>query len=358
VLEKEPEVGRHQTGHNSGVVHAGLYYQPGSLKAQLCTRGRRLLQEFCADSGLPYIECGKLVVARDESELAPLAAIEKRATANGVPGLQRFDGPGLRRIEPNAAGVAALHSPHTAITDFAAVARALAASLDVRTSTPVVGIETGPDGVRLRTPAGVERTDLVVICAGLHSDTLARSSGTGTRIVPFRGEYWRLRPDRSDLVRGLIYPVSDPRYPFLGVHLTRRVDGAVDLGPNAVLGLSREAYRRRDVDLRWVAAAARDAALWRMARAHWRTGLHEMAGSLSKQVFVRRAATLLPGLRAADVVRAPAGVRAQAVDDSGALVDDFRISRAGQVVTVLNAPSPAATSSLAVAEYISRSLSE
>lgn len=362
VLEKEPEVGRHQTGHNSGVVHAGLYYEPGSLKAELCTRGRDLLKQFCADHGLPYEECGKVVVAVDESELAALGGIEARATANRVPGLRRLDRAGLAVVEPHAAGVAALHSPHTAITDFAAVARALAAETDVRTSVAVTAVRPGRGSVGIDV-AGSDPldADAVVLCAGLHSDRLARTAGdTGaTRIVPFRGEYWRLRPHRTGLVRGLIYPVPDPRYPFLGVHITRRVDGGVDLGPNAVLGLSREAYRRRDVDLSWVARAAADPALWRLARAHWRTGLHELAGSLSKRVFVTRAARLLPGLASADVVRAPAGVRAQAVDATGRLVDDFRISRLGEggrVVAVLNAPSPAATSSLAVAEHICRAL--
>jgi L-2-hydroxyglutarate oxidase LhgO len=361
VLEKEAAVGRHQTGHNSGVVHAGLYYPPGSLKAALCARGREMLRRYCAERDLPYEECGKLVVARHEGELDRLAAIETRARANRVPQLARLDAVGLRRVEPHAAGVAALHSPRTAITDFAAVAAALARDLDVRTGFAVARLSARPSGVAITGATGGElEVDVVVLCAGLQSDVLARQAegpgpGGGPVIVPFRGEYWRLTPAAAGMVRGLIYPVPDPRYPFLGVHFTRRVDGGVDVGPNAVLSLAREGYRRRDVDPRWMAQTLLRPAVVRMARANWRAGVHEMAGSWSKRVFVARAATLVPGLRAADVVAAPAGVRAQAVDPDGSLVDDFRIRRlgpGGRVIAVLNAPSPAATSSLAIAEHI------
>jgi len=358
VLEKEAAVGRHQTSHNSGVVHAGLYYPPGSLKARLCTRGRALLAAFCAEHDLPYVECGKLVVARHPGELERLERVEARARANGVPGLERLDGAGLRRVEPHACGVAALHSPRTAITDFAAVARALGADLDVRTGFEVTAIHSSGREVALQSAAGAELTaDRVVVCGGLQSDVLARRAGAtdGPVTIPFRGEYWRLRADLSELVRGLLYPVPDPRYPFLGVHFTRRVDGRVDLGPNAVLGLAREGYRRRDVDARWLAATMAGRPFRRMARAHWRAGAYELAGSLSRHLFVRRAATLLPGITAADVEPAPAGVRAQAVDPDGTLADDFRLSRpdpGGRVLAVLNAPSPAATSSLAIAEHI------
>ena len=363
VLEKEPGVGLHQTGHNSGVVHAGLYYPPGSLKAQLCARGRMLLRDFCVEHGLPYIECGKVVIARDGSELERLAEIEMRARANQVPGLRRLDPAGLREVEPHAAGVAGLHSPRTAITDFAAVARALAgtAAVEVRTGFDVTGFEAGAGPVVTVRGAGGEpvAADQVVLCAGLQSSALTRGAGgpdgAGLRIVPFRGEYWRLRPARAGLVRGLIYPVPDPRYPFLGVHFTRRVDGHVDLGPNAVLGLALEAYHRRDVDPAWLSQMLRWPGFWRMARSNWRAGAHELIGSVSKRVFVRRAATLLPGIVAADVERAPAGVRAHAVDRSGGLLDDFRITHLGpegRIVAVQNAPSPAATSSLAIAEHI------
>ena len=358
VLEKESAVGLHQTSHNSGVVHAGLYYPSGSLKAQLCARGRRLLQEFCSDRGLPYQECGKVVVARHDGELDRLADIEARARANGVPGLRRLDGAALAEVEPHAAGVAALHSPHTAITDFASVARALASDLDVRTGFDVTSFDVRPDRVTVVGTGGREaEADRVIVCGGLHSDALARMAGAaaGPVIVPFRGEYWRLVPEKAGLVRGLIYPVPDPRYPFLGVHLTRRVDGSVDLGPNAVLGLAREGYRRRDIDPRWLAATLSRPAFWAMARDHWRAGAHELSGSLSKRVFVARAATLLPAITAADVERAPSGVRAQAVDVAGDLIDDFCITRVGtdgRIVAVVNAPSPAATSCLAIAEHI------
>jgi L-2-hydroxyglutarate oxidase LhgO len=362
VVDKESQVGRHQTSHNSGVVHAGLYYPPGSLKARLCGRGRVLLRDLCAEQGLPYVECGKVVVARHSGELERLAQIEARARAGGVPELRRLDGSGLRGIEPHATGVAALHSPRTAITDFAAVARYLAAGLDVRTGFDVSAVSGRGGDVVVESAAGdAVPADRVIICAGLQSDVVARRAGDGAdpAIVAFRGEYWRLVPDRSDLVRGLIYPVPDPRYPFLGVHFTRRVDGGVDLGPNAVLALARQAYRRGDVDPAWIVGLLRSRAFRRMARANWRAGAHELAGSLSKRVFVARAATLVPEITAADVVRAPAGVRAQAVDPDGTLVDDFRLSRPGgdpRVVAVRNAPSPAATSCLALAEHICDSL--
>lgn len=362
VLEKEGAVGRHQTSHNSGVVHAGLYYPAESLKADLCARGRQLLARFCADRGLPYQECGKVVVARHPGELERLADVEARARANGVPELRRLDPTGLAEVEPHARGVAALHSPHTAITDFGAIATALAAGLDVRTRFEVGSFRLRPDQVTVGGTAGEEvAADRVIICGGLQSDVLARMAGAegGPSIVPFRGEYWRLVPAKADLVRGLIYPVPDPRYPFLGVHFTRRVDGHVDLGPNAVLGLAREGYRRRDLDPSWLGGLVRSRAFWAMARNNWRAGAHELAGSLSKRLFVARAATLLAGITISDVEPAPAGVRAQAVDAGGALIDDFRIVRVGsdaRVVAVINAPSPAATSCLAIAQHICDSL--
>jgi L-2-hydroxyglutarate oxidase LhgO len=356
VLEREPEVGRHQTSHNSGVVHAGLYYPPGSLKADLCARGRTLLQAFCADHDIPYQECGKLVVAVDGGEVHRLDAIETRARANQVPGLRRLDAGGLQRVEPAATGVAALFSPHTAITDFAAVARAMAAELDVRTGFDVAGVEARGRGAVVHAGVpGLEVTaDQVVLCAGLRSDLLDPDRA-GPVIIPFRGEYWRLLPAWAEQVRGLIYPVPDPRYPFLGVHFTRRVDGTVDVGPNAVLSLAREGYRRSQVDARWLAATLRTPTFWRMARRNWRAGAHELVGSASKRVYARRAARLVPGLQPADLLAARTGVRAQAVDPDGSLVDDFRVTRSGdsgQIMAVRNAPSPAATSSLAIAGYI------
>ncbi|HET6965706.1 MAG TPA: L-2-hydroxyglutarate oxidase [Acidimicrobiales bacterium] len=364
VLEKEPQVGLHQTSHNSGVVHAGLYYPAGSLKARLCARGRVLLERFCRDHGIPFVECGKVVVARHDGELERLAEVESRARANGVPDLRRLTAGDLAAVEPHATGVAALYSPRTAITDFASVARALASGLDVRTGFDVKSIRPSGREVVIGTASGDAVTaDRVVICAGLHADELAKRAGAGggPATVPFRGEYGRLTPERASLVRGLIYPVPDPRYPFLGVHFTRRVDGGVDLGPNAVLALAREGYRRTDVEPAWLWRLISSRGFWAMARANWRAGAYEMAGSLSKRVFVARAATLVPGITAADVERAPAGVRAQAVGRDGSLLDDFRITGAGaggRVTAVLNAPSPAATSCLAIAEYICDSMAE
>ncbi|MEU6746139.1 L-2-hydroxyglutarate oxidase [Spirillospora sp. NPDC046719] len=364
VLDKEARIAAHQTGHNSGVAHAGLYYAPGSLKATLCRRGIGLLKEYCAEKGLPYEECGKVVVARDAGELGPLEEIERRATANGVPGLRRLTGAELREIEPHAAGVAALHSPTTAIVDFPAVARAFADDVaagggEVQLGFEVVRLGRAGDRVRVGSPGGEELVfDLLIVCAGLQSDRVARLAGDAAEpaIVPFRGEYYRLVPSRTDLVRGLIYPVPDPRYPFLGVHFTRRVDGGVDVGPNAVLALAREGYRRRDVRPADLWETLRFPGFRHLARRHWRTGAKELYGSAVKRAFVAQARGFVPELTADDVVAAPAGVRAQAVDADGSLVDDFRIGRVGPVVTVRNAPSPAATSSLAIAEHVTARL--
>ncbi|MEV4255124.1 L-2-hydroxyglutarate oxidase [Spirillospora sp. NPDC049652] len=357
VLDKEDRVAAHQTGHNSGVAHAGLYYAPGSLKATLCRRGIGLLKEYCADRGLPYDECGKVVVARTSRELEPLLDIEKRAAANGVPGLRRLTAAELREVEPNARGVAALHSPTTAIVDFPAIARAYARDVTDAGGTLRLGFEvTGISrrGERVAVTSGDEELvfDRLVVCAGLQSDRVARlaGDGPGPAIIPFRGEYYRLT--RPDLVRGLIYPVPDPRYPFLGVHFTRRVDGGVDVGPNAVLALAREGYRRRDVNLRDLRETLAWPGFGALARQHWRTGAKEVYGSLFKHAFVKEARSFVPSLKASDVVHAPAGVRAQAIDPDGSLVDDFRISRLGPVTSVRNAPSPGATSSLAIAEYV------
>ena len=357
VLEKEPVVAGHQTSHNSGVVHAGVYYPPGSLKAQLCTRGRTLLKDYCERNGIPYEECGKVVVARDSREVPLLREIERRAFENSVPDIRWLDSSALAEAEPHARGVAALHSPRTAIVDFAQVARVLARDIDVRLGFEVTGVRSAPTEVVFSGPAGEVKADRAVICAGLQTDRIAKLAGDvdGPEIIPFRGEYWRLSTAAEHLVRGLIYPVPDPAYPFLGVHLTRRIAGGVDVGPNAVLALSREGYRRRDVSLRDTADALRYPGFKAMARRNWRAGVSELRGSFSKRVFANEARRLVPELDDAHLIRAPAGVRAQAVDPDGSLVDDFRISRAGgrgQIITVRNAPSPAATSSLAIAELI------
>jgi L-2-hydroxyglutarate oxidase LhgO len=360
VLEKEAAVGLHQTSHNSGVVHAGLYYQPGSLKARLCRRGVGLLRAFCIERGLPYDECGKLVVAVDERELPRLDGLEQRARANGVRGLRRLDAAALRDIEPHAGAIAALHSPETAITDFHRVATAFADDVTargggVRTGAAVARVRAGHGSAVVELRDGSELlADHAIVCAGLHSDRLARASGEPAepRIIPFRGEYWRLRDERCDLVKGLIYPVPDPSLPFLGVHLTRKVDGSVWIGPNAILGLAREGYRRGAFRLRDVGETLAWPGTPRLMRRHWRAGAAEIARAASKRMFIREARRYVPGLGCDDAIRAPAGVRAQAVDRDGSLVDDFRLRGNGRVTWVRNAPSPAATSSMAIAEEI------
>jgi L-2-hydroxyglutarate oxidase LhgO len=359
VFEKESGVARHQTGRNSGVAHAGLYYPPGSLKAQLCRRGLGLLKDYCRAHDLPYDERGKLVVARDELEVGRLRDIESRATANGVEGLAWLDAAQLRELEPHVTGVAALHSPYTAIVDFSAVCRVVADQLAATGAHLALGFEvTSIDrrGNEIVVHSGdrAEAVDVLVVCAGLHADRVARLAGDdrSPRIMPFRGEYLRLVEGRRELVHKLIYPVPDPRYPFLGVHFTPRVDGNVDIGPNAVLALAREGYRWRDVRIRDAADALAWSGFSRLARRHWRTGIREVGGSLSKRAFVAEARTFVPDLRVADVVPAQAGVRAQAVDPDGTLVDDFRITELERIVLVRNAPSPGATSSFAIAEVI------
>ncbi len=360
VFEKEAAVGQHQTGRNSGVVHAGIYYQPGSAKAAMCRRGVELLHGYCAERGLPWDARGKLVVARDGTETERLREIGRRALANGVPGVRWLEPAAIRELEPEVTGQAALLSPATAITDYPAIARSFAADLtaaggELLTATPVAAVHPrGGDRVEVVTPGGTRQLSRLVICAGLQTDLLARAAGDGPapEIVPFRGEYLRLRPHARGRVRHLIYPVPDPAYPFLGVHVTPRVDGEVDIGPNAVLALAREGYRRRDVSWGQLSRLARSAAFHRLARQNWRAGLRELRGSVSRRAFLAEARSYLPWLSPGDVMAAPAGVRAQAVDPDGSLVDDFRIHQAGPVTAVRNAPSPAATASMAIAEHI------
>jgi L-2-hydroxyglutarate oxidase len=358
VFEKEDRVAVHQTGHNSGVVHAGLYYKPGSLKAELCAKGRVLIREYCAEHGLPYQQCGKLVVAVEEAELARFDALEQTATANGVPGLRRIDAAEIREIEPHATGLVALHSPETAITDFVAIARTVAQEIEaaggeVRLSTEVTGIERSVGGVVVTTARGRETVDRLVVCAGLQSDRLAGGDRKeGPRIVPFRGEYMTVSAAKREFVRGMVYPVPDPRYPFLGVHYTRRVSGELEVGPNAVLALGREGYRRSAVKAQDVRDIVSWPGFWKMARQHWRTGVTEVRGTVSKRAYMKFAQRYVPDIDVADVVRARSGVRAQAVERDGSLVDDFRITHTDGVTNVRNAPSPAATSSFAIAEYV------
>jgi L-2-hydroxyglutarate oxidase LhgO len=360
VLEKEESLARHQTGHNSGVVHAGLYYAPGSLKARLCTRGRELMKDFCAEKGVVYDERGKVVVATRQTEVGPLRRLHERATTNGVPGLRWLEGSELAQVEPHVTGVAGLHSPHTAIVDFVAAANAMAddvraAGGEIRTGVPVARVTKNGARPRVELLAGETlAADRVIVCAGLHSDRLARASGEDAepRIVPFRGEYFALAPGRTHLVNGLIYPVPDPTLPFLGVHLTRKFDGSVWLGPNAVLATALEGYRRSAVVWRELFETLAWPGTRRMMRRHWKAGAGELYRSTRKRAFISELQRYVPELEVADAVPAPAGVRAQAVDRDGSLVDDFRLGVTDHVVWVRNAPSPAATSSLAIAEEL------
>jgi L-2-hydroxyglutarate oxidase LhgO len=359
LLEKEDRLGAHQTGHNSGVVHAGLYYEPGSLKATLCRRGVGLLQDFVTTHDIAYDECGKVVVALDERQAGRLDAIHARAVANGVPDVRMVDADGLRALEPHAVGVRALHSPHTAIVDFPAVTQALAAELaaaggTVRLGHEVTALAEDGQGVRVGGAGAEEEFDLVVVCGGLQSDRLAALLGEPRepRIVPFYGDYF-LVPDRQrSLVRGMVYPVPDPRYPFLGVHLTPRVDGALMLGPNAFLSLGRESYERRRVVPRDVRDAVGFAGFWRFAARNLTAAVRESRTALSPAHFVAEARKYVPELDGVGVTRGPRGVRAQAMDRAGRLVDDFVITGTDRVVLVRNAPSPGATSALAIAEHV------
>jgi L-2-hydroxyglutarate oxidase len=359
VLEREAQIGVHQTGHNSGVIHAGVYYAPGSLKARLCAQGARELYEYCEERGIAIERCGKLIVASDRSELAGLDELERRGRANGAPGLRRIDAAEIERIEPHARGIAAVHSPGTGIVDFAAVASSYADDAHARgatiaTACEVTGVARGRRSLRLEHSHGATEAGHAIFCAGAWADRLGVAAGASQdpRIVPFRGAYLRLVPERRHLVRGLIYPVPDPSLPFLGVHLSRTIDGEVLIGPTALIAGARDAYslatvRRADLldTLRWPGT-------WRMLARWWRTGVGELAHAALRSTLVRAAARYVPDLRVADVQPAFAGVRAQAVGRDGALLDDFVFSHTERALHVRNAPSPGATSSLAIARYV------
>jgi L-2-hydroxyglutarate oxidase len=362
VLEAEADVAAHQTGHNSGVIHSGLYYRPGSLKARLCRTGLAAMYDFCEQEGVPHRRCGKLVVATRPDELPRLATLEERGRANGVT-VRRLSAAEIGEHEPAVRGIAGLWIEETGVVDYAAVTRAMARRVaalggEVRRSHRVLSIARRDNGLAIETTGGTIRSARLVNCAGLQSDRVARMAGVepGVRIVPFRGEYFTLVPDRANLVRGLVYPVPDPALPFLGVHFTRGIDDVVEAGPNAVIALRREGYRWSDVSLHDVADWATFPGFWRMARVQWRNGLSEMRRSLSRTRFLHSLQALLPGLRDSDIVRGGSGVRAQAVDRSGRLVDDFYIQTAPGIVHVLNAPSPAATASISIGREIARML--
>jgi (S)-2-hydroxyglutarate dehydrogenase len=359
ILEKEPEVAAHQTGHNSGVIHAGLYYKPGSLKARLCVEGAAAMVRFCQQEGIPYDTCGKVVVATSKDEIPALNELLRRGRANGVPGLRELTAAEIRDIEPYASGVRGLHSPVTGITDYKMVAQKYAELICrnggvVLTGSEVTKIVSTPGEIVLESATGTVSARGVVNCAGLQSDRIARMAGAdqGLEIIPFRGEYYEIVPERHHLVRGLIYPVPDPRFPFLGVHFTRRIHGGIEAGPNAVLAFKREGYLHHSFDMRDTASLALFAGFWKMASRYWKTGFEEAHRSWSKQAFTLALQKLLPQLTEDDIRPGGSGVRAQAVDKQGALLDDFRFVYQDRILHVCNVPSPAATASLAIGREI------
>lgn len=367
VLEKEARIAAHQTGHNSGVIHSGIYYKPGSLKAECCVSGRAALIDFCEENGVPYELCGKVIVATQAEELPRLEELFRRGQANGVEGLEMIGPQRLKEIEPHANGLRALYSPATGIIDFTQVAEAYAGKIrslggEVLTSHEVKDVAQR-DGLLIITTSGGEfRSSHLINCAGLFSDRLARiaarsigaTSGGGgeIRIVPFRGEYYKIVPEKRFLVRNLIYPVPDPKFPFVGVHFTRMIHGEVEAGPNAVLAFAREGYRKSDFNPRDLWESLSYKGFRSLAKRHWKMGLEEIHRSLSKRAFVKALQRLLPEIREEDLIPGGAGVRAQAVAPTGALVDDFVITRTGNAIHVLNAPSPGATASLAIGKKI------
>jgi L-2-hydroxyglutarate oxidase LhgO len=358
LLEKERGVARHQTGHNSGVIHAGIYYKPGSYKARLCVEGVRLMTAFCDASDIPYRRCGKVIVAVNEAELPRLEALYERGRANGVPGLEMIDAARLREIEPHAGALRAIYSPNTAIVDFAQVGRTIAARLlrrgvEILTSARVRRIRRVDGSILLESDREPVTARNIISCAGLYADAVARLMNIrpGLRIIPFRGEFYVLRPG-CDLVRGLIYPVPDPKFPFLGVHFTPRIQGGVEAGPNAVLAFALEGYRMRDIHLAEALGMVAYRGFWAMVGRYWQTGLYEFYRSLSRHAFIRALQRLVPELQPSDVSRGGSGVRAQGVSPDGLLVDDFSIVEVPNAIHVLNAPSPAATASLAIGRHI------
>ncbi len=359
VIEAEDRVAAHQTGNNSGVIHSGLYYRPGSLKAENCVRGREAMYRFCEANDLPVERCGKIVVATRPEELPALDALAEKGRRNGLSGLRRLSSNEIEAFEPNVRGIAGLHVPETGIVDYLAVCEAFARKTEalggeVRLGTRFLSCVRESDALVLETTRGLVRARFLINCGGLQSDRIARRCGAEPtlRIVPFRGEYYRIRDDRSHLIRNLVYPVPDPRFPFLGVHFTRMVKGGVEAGPNAVPALKREGYRRRDISLRDMASYLFYGGFWKMVFRFGGVGLGEAYRSWSKRAFVRALRKLMPSLNGDDIYRGGAGVRAQALAPSGKLLDDFRIVTADRMIHVLNAPSPAATASLSIAAHI------
>jgi L-2-hydroxyglutarate oxidase LhgO len=363
ILDKESEVASHQTGHNSGVMHSGLYYKPGSLKARLCVEGRAALIQFCEEHAIPHDICGKIIVATEEREIPGLNELLRRGRANGVSGLRELNAEQIREIEPYASGLRGIHVPTTGITDFKMVSRKYAELIkqgggEVLTGSGVSRIVREAGGIVLETASGAVHARFVVNCAGLHSDLIARMAGAslGLRIVPFRGEYYELVPSKHYLIKGLVYPVADPRFPFLGVHFTRRIHGGVEAGPNAVLAFKREGYTRTSFDLSDSLSTALFAGFWKMASHNWKSGMGEIYRSWNKQAFTRALQKLLPSLTEQDIQPGGSGVRAQALDRHGNLLDDFHFVFQDRILHVCNVPSPAATASLVIGREIASTL--
>ena len=359
VLEKEKEVAQHQTGHNSGVIHAGIYYAPGSQKANFCSTGGKLLRDFCDEYGIAYDMCGKLIVATDDSEVPQLEELFKRGTENGAQGLRMVNQEEIKDIEPYSAGVKAILSPNTGIIDYFEVSQAYASRMrenggDLLTNVEVISIENKDNLVYINTTSGTVAAKYVLNCAGLHADTVARMMGVdvGVKIVPFRGEYFSIIPEKEHMVKGLIYPVPDPSMPFLGVHFTRRINGSVEAGPNAVLAFAREGYKKTDVNLKDTLGTLSYSGFWKMSAKYWKVGMHEQYRSLVKGVFVKSLQKLMPEITGDDLGNTGAGVRAQVIDSNGGLLQDFAIEASANAIHVLSAPSPGATSSLTISEYI------
>lgn len=356
IVDKEAEIASHQTGHNSGVIHTGIYYRPGSMKARACVAGHKLVMAYCDERGIPYERCGKVIVALDESELARLNDLFERGTANGVEGLEMIGPERLREIEPYAAGIKAIYSPNTGIIDYGQVARAYAEDVValggmIVPATKVLRLEQRPASTVLVTTRGDLEARSVVTCAGLYSDKIS-GAGKELKIVPFRGSYYCLRPDKRHMTRALIYPVPDPSFPFLGVHFTRVLNGDVWIGPNAVLAFAREGYKRWTINPGELLDTLTYAGFWKLAGRYWRTGLAEMYRDYVKSAYIKLAQRYMPELTIEDTVAGPSGVRAQALDFNGGLLDDFAIKQDGRVIHVQNAPSPAATSSLVIGQTI------
>ena len=359
LIEKEAQLARHQTGNNSGVIHSGLYYKPGSLKARNCIHGYRLLIDFCDQQGIPYDLCGKIVVATTEQELPLLQNLFQRGHQNGLTGFRMLDAAGLREYEPHVTGIAGFFVPQTGIVDYRLVAEKYGEEIRRNGGEILLGekvLKVVPDGgeVAVETTRATHKGKILINCAGLYSDKIARlaSPAIDVRIIPFRGEYYKLKKDREYLVKNLIYPVPDPNFPFLGVHFTRMMRGGVEAGPNAVLAFKREGYKRSDVDLTELSETLRWPGFQKVARKYWKTGLGEMYRSFSKSAFTKALQKLIPGITESDLVEGGAGVRAQACDRTGGLVDDFLIYEEQSIINVCNAPSPAATSSLSIGESV------